>query len=80
MSKKNIKFHYLTDELYKLLLEIREKMDTTGYDQLVDFTIKTRKYHHADQVWLQVVRRKWIDHLKAKKQKERIYKIYLQDD
>jgi hypothetical protein len=77
---KNIKFYYLTDELHKLLLTIKATLDTTGYDDLVDHTIKTRKYHHKDQVWLMCVRRKWVNHLKAKQEKKRIYKIYLQDD
>jgi hypothetical protein len=77
---KNIKWHYLTDELHKLLLTIKSEMNIDGYDDLIDFTIKTRKYHPADQIWLQAVRRKWINHLKEKKNKERIYKIYLEDD
>jgi hypothetical protein len=79
MAKK-IKFNYLTNDLHKLLLEIKASKLDTGYGDLIDFTIKTRKYHPGDKKYLQLVRNNWVKHLKSQRNKKRIYKIFLENE
>jgi len=75
------KYFQLTIPLRNLLNEIQASdLDVYGYRELILLTLRTGRYHAGDQAWLNCVRRKWINHLKEKQNKKRIYEIYLRDE
>lgn len=60
--------YLLTKPLRKLLEQIKECGSVSyGYEELITNTIRTGIYNEVDKDWLNVVRRKWINHLKKEK-------------
>jgi len=60
--------YLLTKPLRKLLEQIKNCSAVSyGYEELISNTIRTGIYNEADKDWLNVVRRKWINHLKKEK-------------
>lgn len=65
MTKDNKLHINLTDDLLCLLNEILDSdMNTHGYTELITQTIKSGEYTTHDRGWLNVVRSKWIRHIK----------------
>jgi len=57
----------LSLELKQLLVDIKNSNVSQGYEILIESTLATNSYHELDRGWLNVVRRKWINHLKKEK-------------
>lgn len=73
MKTNKIDYKILTPELRELLVTIQKTpypLDVYGYTELIDTVLNENRYRVADTIWLNTVRRKWINYLKEKTKRD----------
>jgi len=61
----NVLYIELTESRRNTLIDIQQStLDIYGYEELIKKTLRIDGYPLEDREWLNVIRRKWITHLK----------------
>ena len=61
----NVLYIELTESRRNTLIDIQQStLDIYGYEELIKKTLRIDGYLLEDREWLNVIRRKWITHLK----------------